>query len=179
MEYTSQLPENKLKRELSLETAKISGVDTIEQLESKKRIDPDLPTEAPGEINPESLEMDVTPEGYDFQERLKQEPIPPRNFLPDEINRKILIKFYDLFKILYELSSGDVITSFTMANIILLGSKFISDLINNLLRQLIKRTEEKMQESKEVRKLLNLPNTVHNQTKLTNYFKNGNKQKEA
>lgn len=52
-------------------------------------------------------------------------------------------------------------------------------LINNLLRQLIKTTEEKMQESKEVRKLLNLPNTVHNQTKLTNYFKNGNKQKEA
>ena len=133
MEYTSQSPENKLKRELSLETAKISGVDTIEQLESNKRIDSDLPTEAPGEINPESLEMDVIPEGYDFRERLKQEPIPPRNFLPDEINRKILRKFYDLFKILYELSSGDLITSFTMANIILLGSKFVTDLINNLL----------------------------------------------
>ena len=58
---------------------------------------------------------------------------------------------------------------------------FIKELhiIERLLDKLRESTEEKIKENKRVRKLLNLPETVHNKTKLSNYFKNGNKQKEA
>ena len=58
---------------------------------------------------------------------------------------------------------------------------FIKELhiIDKLLDKLIESTALKIQENREVRKLLNLPNTVHNKTKLSNYFRHGDKQKEA
>ena len=58
---------------------------------------------------------------------------------------------------------------------------FIKELhiIERLLDKLRESTEQKIKENKRVRKLLNLPETVHNKTKLSNYFKHGNKQKEA
>ena len=58
---------------------------------------------------------------------------------------------------------------------------FIKELhiIEKLLDKLIENTAQKIDENREVRKLLNLPDTVHNKTKLTNYFRHGNKQKEA
>ena len=58
---------------------------------------------------------------------------------------------------------------------------FIRELhiIEKLLDKLIENTAQKIDENREVRKLLNLPDTVHNKTKLTNYFRHGNKQKEA
>lgn len=58
---------------------------------------------------------------------------------------------------------------------------FVKELhiINKLLDKLIESTALKIQENREVRKLLNLPNTVHNKTKLSNYFRHGDKQKEA
>lgn len=58
---------------------------------------------------------------------------------------------------------------------------FIKELhiIGKLLDKLITSTEKKLSENRRVRKLLNLPHTVHNKTKLTNYIKNGSKQKEA
>ena len=58
---------------------------------------------------------------------------------------------------------------------------FIKELhiIEKLLDKLIENTAEKIEQNREVRKLLNLPDTVHNKTKLTNYFRHGNKQKEA
>jgi hypothetical protein len=48
-------------------------------------------------------------------------------------------------------------------------------LIARLLEKLVESTELKLEENRKVRKLLNLPDTVHNKTKLTNYFKNGTK----
>ena len=58
---------------------------------------------------------------------------------------------------------------------------FIKELhiIDKLLDKLIESTAQKIHENKEVRKLLNLPDTVHNKTKLSNYFRHGDKQKEA
>ena len=58
---------------------------------------------------------------------------------------------------------------------------FIKELhiIEKLLDKLIENTAQKIDENREVRKLLNLPDTVHNKTKLSNYFRHGNKQKEA
>ena len=58
---------------------------------------------------------------------------------------------------------------------------FIKELhiIEKLLDKLIENTAEKIEENREVRKLLNLPDTVHNKTKLSNYFRHGDKQKEA
>ena len=54
---------------------------------------------------------------------------------------------------------------------------FIKELhiIGHLLDKLIQSTEETLEENRRVRKLLNLPDTVHNKTKLTNYLKNGTK----
>ncbi len=55
--------------------------------------------------------------------------------------------------------------------------KFIEELhiIGTLLQGLIISTEQKLEENRRVRKLLKLPDTVHNKTKLTNYLKYGNK----
>ena len=122
-----------LKREMSIESAAISGIDTVEQYEKMKKKYPDLDkTGGPEEIDPELLEMNVEPDGYDFNERLKQEAPPPSNFLPPNVNREILKKFYIVFKKLYELSNGDLITSFTMTNFIFLGSSFYLNLISHL-----------------------------------------------
>lgn len=54
---------------------------------------------------------------------------------------------------------------------------FIEELhiIEKLLNKLIESTAEKIQENRKVRKLLNLPNTVHNQTSLKNYLNSTNK----
>ena len=46
-------------------------------------------------------------------------------------------------------------------------------LIEQLLNELVDRTQKKLDNSREIRKLLNLPRTVHNKTRLTNYIKNG------
>ena len=58
---------------------------------------------------------------------------------------------------------------------------FVKELhiIDKLLDKLIESTALKIQENREVRKLLNLPDTVHNKTKLSNYFRHSDKQKEA
>jgi len=52
---------------------------------------------------------------------------------------------------------------------------FIKELhiINNLLEQLVSKATNKLEENRKVRKLLKLPDTVHNKVKLTNYLKNG------
>ncbi len=52
---------------------------------------------------------------------------------------------------------------------------FIKELhiINSLLEELVSRATEKLEENRKVRKLLKLPDTVHNKVKLTNYLKNG------
>lgn len=121
------LKDNPLERKLSLESSLISGLDTMDELEKKKIVDPDFKKKFPEKIE---LEMDTEPEGYDFEERLKQEAPPPSNFLPPETNKRIIRNFYTIFKQFYELSGGDLITSFAMANLILLGSQFILNLIN-------------------------------------------------
>ena len=52
---------------------------------------------------------------------------------------------------------------------------FIKELhiINNLLEQLVSKATNKLEENRKVRKLLKLPDTVHNKVKLTNYLKTG------
>ena len=122
------LEDNPLERKLSLELSMISGADTIGELEQISVVEPykDGP---PEDIEDIELEMDG-PSGYNFRERLGQEPPPASNFLPPEINRSIIGNFYLIFKQFYELSGGDLITSFAMANLILLGSQFMINLIN-------------------------------------------------
>ena len=53
--------------------------------------------------------------------------------------------------------------------------KLIEDLhtIDRLLDGLIVRTQEKLDKNRKIRKLLKLPQTVHNKTRITNYIKNG------
>ena len=50
--------------------------------------------------------------------------------------------------------------------------KFIRDLkkMSWLLDGVIKQTHATLEENREVRKLLNLPKTVHNKKRLTNYL---------
>lgn len=57
---------------------------------------------------------------------------------------------------------------------------FIQELhtISKLLDKLVESTHKKIQENREVRKLINLPNTVHNKVKLTNYL-NSTKKVQA
>lgn len=119
-----------LKRELSLESSMISGVDTIDELEEKRMVDPDLKKNSPGSPDPSELDMNTEPEGYDFEERLKEDAPPPSNFSPTEVNRRIIGNFYTIFQQFYKLSGGDLITSFAMANLVLLGSQFMINLIN-------------------------------------------------
>ncbi len=54
---------------------------------------------------------------------------------------------------------------------------FIEELhtIQRLLEGLRIRTRKTLKENRRIRKLLKLPDTVHNKTKLTNYLKNGTK----
>ena len=54
---------------------------------------------------------------------------------------------------------------------------FVKELhiIDKLLDKLIESTAQKIQENRKVRKLLNLPSTVHNQTSLKNYLNSTNK----
>lgn len=54
---------------------------------------------------------------------------------------------------------------------------FIKELhvIEKLLGKLKERTAKKLEENRKVRKLLNLPSTVHNQTSLKNYLNSTNK----
>jgi hypothetical protein len=54
---------------------------------------------------------------------------------------------------------------------------FIQELhiISQLLDKLAETTQQKLEENRKVRKLLNLPNTVHNKTSLKNYL-NSTKQ---
>ena len=53
--------------------------------------------------------------------------------------------------------------------------KLIKDLytIDRLLDGLIVRTQETLEKNRKIRKLLKLPQTVHNKTRITNYIKNG------
>ena len=53
--------------------------------------------------------------------------------------------------------------------------KLIEDLhtIDRLLDGLIVRTQEKLDKNRKIRKLLKLPQTVHNKVRITNYIKNG------
>ena len=53
--------------------------------------------------------------------------------------------------------------------------KLIEDLhtIDRLVDGLIVRTQEKLDKNRKIRKLLKLPQTVHNKTRITNYIKNG------
>ena len=53
--------------------------------------------------------------------------------------------------------------------------KLIRDLhtIDRLLDGLIVRTQEKLEKNRKIRRLLKLPQTVHNKTRITNYIKNG------
>ena len=124
------LKNNPLERKLSLETSMISGADTRDELEEMKIVDTDFKQYSPEDIDPSELGMNAEQEGYDFKERLKQEAPPASNFLPPEKNRRIIKNFYTVFKQFYELSGGDLITSFTMANLILLGTQFILNLID-------------------------------------------------
>ena len=50
--------------------------------------------------------------------------------------------------------------------------KFVNDLKNlsKLLDGVVSKTYDKIEASREIRKLLNLPKTVHNKTRLTNYL---------
>lgn len=52
------------------------------------------------------------------------------------------------------------------------NDKFVNDLkdLSKLLDGVVSKTYDKIEESREIRKLLNLPNTVHNKTRLTNYL---------
>jgi hypothetical protein len=122
--------DNPLERKLSLESAKISGADTYEELKEMKMMDTDLKKYPPEDIDPSELEMDTEPEGYDFEARLKREAPAASNFLPAETNKRIIGNFYTIFKQFYELSDGDLLTSFAMTNLILHGSRFILNLID-------------------------------------------------
>ena len=53
--------------------------------------------------------------------------------------------------------------------------KLIEDLhtIDRLLDGLMVRTQEKLDKNRKIRKLLKLPQTVHNKVRITNYIKNG------
>jgi hypothetical protein len=53
--------------------------------------------------------------------------------------------------------------------------KIIKDLhvIKHLLTNLSGKTRERLEENRKIRKLLKLPYTVHNKTRITNYIKNG------
>ena len=49
-------------------------------------------------------------------------------------------------------------------------------LLNHLLDELVERTHEKICNSQKIRKLSQLPNTVHNKVRIRNYIKNGTEQ---
>lgn len=50
--------------------------------------------------------------------------------------------------------------------------RFVDDLkdLSKLLDGVVSKTYDKIQENKKIRKLLNLPKTVHNKTRLANYL---------
>ena len=50
--------------------------------------------------------------------------------------------------------------------------RFVNDLKNlsKLLDGVVIKTYDKIEENRKIRKLLNLPKTVHNKTRLTNYL---------
>ena len=48
--------------------------------------------------------------------------------------------------------------------------------LNHLLDELVERTHEKICNSQKIRKLSQLPNTVHNKVRIRNYIKNGTEQ---
>lgn len=50
--------------------------------------------------------------------------------------------------------------------------RFVNDLkdLSKLLDGVVSKTYDKIQENKKIRKLLNLPKTVHNKTRLANYL---------
>ena len=50
--------------------------------------------------------------------------------------------------------------------------RFVNDLkdLSKLLDGVVSKTDDKIQENKKIRKLLNLPKTVHNKTRLANYL---------
>jgi hypothetical protein len=52
---------------------------------------------------------------------------------------------------------------------------FIKELhiINKLLKKLSDKSHLTLKQNRKLRKLLKLPDTVHNKVKLTNYLKNG------
>jgi hypothetical protein len=56
--------------------------------------------------------------------------------------------------------------------------KLIKDLhvIKSLLTNLSEKTRERLEDNRKIRKLLKLPFTVHNKTRITNYIKNGTEQ---
>ena len=57
---------------------------------------------------------------------------------------------------------------------------FIKDLhvIGNLLEHLSEVTHKRLKENRQIRKLLELPNTVHNKTSLKNYLNSTTKCKQ-
>jgi len=48
--------------------------------------------------------------------------------------------------------------------------------LNHLLDELVERTHEKINNSQKIRKLSQLPNTLHNKVRIRNYIKNGTEQ---
>ena len=48
--------------------------------------------------------------------------------------------------------------------------------LNHLLDELVERTHEKICNSQKIRKLSQLPNTLHNKVRIRNYIKNGTEQ---
>ena len=48
--------------------------------------------------------------------------------------------------------------------------------LNHLLDELVERTHEKIYNSQKIRKLSQLPNTLHNKVRIRNYIKNGTEQ---
>jgi hypothetical protein len=50
--------------------------------------------------------------------------------------------------------------------------RFVSDLkdLSKLLDGVVSKTYDKIEDNKKIRKLLNLPKTVHNKTRLANYL---------
>mgnify|MGYP001479494144 CR=1 FL=1 len=54
---------------------------------------------------------------------------------------------------------------------------FIEELhiIQTLLQGLVDKTNNTLAENRRIRKLLKLPQTVHNKARITNYIKNGTK----
>ena len=78
---------------------------------------------------PEEVDINFdTEEGYDFEERMRQEPINPKSFLPEETHKYIIKKYFILYSKIYNSIKripNSIGISLAISYLFMLGSNFM------------------------------------------------------